>query len=349
MFKRIKKGKTALQNLLRFCSNNKNLTNLSVLSEAINEKIDLMMNSMGSKKEENKIDFLESLYDDVEFVEWNGLKVFLNSSDLVFKLFKENDLYFQSLKDDIIILSSIMKHYRENSLQFNVFDIGAQYGLVGLSIADIIQKEKRDNKVFLFDPGVAQGPLAFNIAVNSLKTVAKRENYAVSDEAGSCDIYIKKGNSEDNHISKRENDNYDVVYQAKKISVDEYVNRNKLSHNLILKIDTQGEEIKVVNGMKQSIRNGICCFLTEFTPWLYGGAAKEFLTMLNKDFYIFDMVIEYKNNLDILKKWKGVELNDSLFDEYIADVNKYEYAYTDILAISKNIPAYQQLKNRLFL
>ena len=348
MFKKIIKGKTAVLNLLKFCLNNNNLTNLSSLPSDINNKIDILIKNTSNKKIE---DYLDSFYDDVEFVEWNGLKVFFNSNDLVFKLFKENDLYFQSLKDDIKLLSIIINHYKENNLSFNMFDIGAQYGLVGLSIASNLKKEKMDNKVFLFDPGVAQGSLAYNIAVNSLKTVAQRENYAVSDETGSCDIYIKSGNSEDNHISKRENDNFDVAYQAKKVSIDDYINKKNILPNLILKIDTQGEEIKVIKGMEKVILNGTCCFLTEFTPWLYnyGNGAKDFLLTMSKDFYLFDMVIEYKNNLEILKKWKGIELTESIFDDYIADVNRYEYAYTDILAISKKIPNYSSLKNKIFL
>lgn len=328
----------------------RNMSNKFSDFEKIKNNIQILLrDSRIDNKGDSEINKLLNFHE-IDIVSFNELPFCLNTNDLVYSLFYANDLYFSSLKDDINVLKKIINFYRSNDLNFTFIDIGAQYGFVGLSIAEYFKKQGIDQNTILFEPGISQIPLEYNIVTNGLKKKVRLEKKAVSEDSGTAKIYIKNGNSEDNHISARIDDEYNYYYLCDKISLDHYFKQNNILENPILKIDTQGEDYNVIKGMKSVIRDKICSLLIEFTPFLYGDLeSKNFLKFLSEDFYLFDMSIEYPENIELLNKWKGIELTSDLFDDFITDVNKYKYSYTDILAISKKLNNFEFLKKDLFL
>ena len=161
---------------------------------------------------------------------------------------KKNFLYF----DDIYI------KYMENPI---IFDVGANIG----------QSIKRFDLIFN------------NCTIHSFEPIKKcfdqmvedypdkkfiKNNYALSDKNTNKKFFINKHSftSSFNKI----NESYDQLYKAdttknnikvKTITLDTYINLNKIKKIDILKIDTQGHELNVLKGAKNSLKKNIFHFI----------------------------------------------------------------------------------------
>ena len=125
--------------------------------------------------------------------------------------------------------------------------------------------------------------------------------------------------------------------------------RKKISAHLILKIDTQGAEYQVFQGMAGVIASRYVACVMEFTPHALVTSidALQFLTQLGQRFLIVDVG---QQNLKNRKTGSGAIcqlLNTSDYDGFVANVRERPYGWTDLLLVPKKLPALNDLLSQL--
>jgi len=186
-----------------------------------------------------------------------------------------------------------------------VLDIGAHIGYYTLTMAKFVGK---NGKCFAFEPN----PLNFsllqkNVELNEFHNVVL-ENKAVSNRNGTTDLYLCEDNSGMHriHPSKYCKDKI----QVNVIKLNEYFSvdiRKKIS---LIKIDAEGSELEILEGLSKILKNSQITVLLEFKPEHiieHGSKPYEVLKFLDKyNFKIF-IINEEKQKIDQITDLSMVE------------------------------------------
>ena len=130
-----------------------------------------------------------------------------------------------------------------------VFDIGANIGYVSLSLAKRVGPQGR---VIAFEP-IPQNVASFrnNIRINALRNVQLLE-FAASDKTGTVIIRMAENPSTASLVWHRDNPNATEL-SVNTISIDDLVEGSNLSHPKFVKIDVEGAEGPVLQGMRRTL------------------------------------------------------------------------------------------------
>ena len=155
----------------------------------------------------------------------------------------------------------------KNGSKYNcLFDIGANLGLYSIYYA-----KKFDAKVFSFEPSFKNLELlARNIRLNSLQehiTVISNpltDKFLVSKyfqgdfKAGVAEASFNNKKYEHEHQTKNKNINFDkekIFYNTLGISIDNLIDENVIDLPKLIKIDVDGNEIEILNGCTNLLKN----------------------------------------------------------------------------------------------
>lgn len=143
------------------------------------------------------------------------------------------------------------EHINEGNV---ILDIGAQTGMYTIPFA----KKVGDNgKVFAFEPeSLAFEAIKKNAILNSIRNIIPIK-IVVTDKSGFIDFFIRPFKDTGSIFS--EDDNGSPFGQKEKItiecrSVDDMIKSGLIEEPDFIKIDTEGAEIKILDGMKASVR-----------------------------------------------------------------------------------------------
>jgi FkbM family methyltransferase len=130
-----------------------------------------------------------------------------------------------------------------------VYDIGANIGYVSLSLAKRVGPQ---GAVIAFEP-IPQNIQAFrrNIALNRIENVRLLE-CAASDRAGDAVIRLVENSATASLVWHRNNPAA-TEFSIHTVAVDELVERGELAHPSFVKIDVEGAEGFVLQGMQRTI------------------------------------------------------------------------------------------------
>jgi FkbM family methyltransferase len=130
-----------------------------------------------------------------------------------------------------------------------VYDIGANIGYVSLSLA---KRVGPSGAVIAFEP-IPQNIKAFrkNIALNPIENVRLLE-YAASDRAGDAVIRLVENSATASLVWHRNNPAA-TEFSIHTVAIDELVERGELAHPNFVKIDVEGAEGFVLQGMQRTI------------------------------------------------------------------------------------------------
>ena len=139
-----------------------------------------------------------------------------------------------------------------------VLDIGANIGWYSLNVA----KEKRDVRVFSFEPDVEVFQLLEkNVSYNKFNDKIKPNNLAVGEKEG---ILLFESEELDpmSHVTNKRTKN---TTEVKCISLDYFVREEKLSYVNAIKCDIEGVEYFALKGAKETIKKFNPIILLEIT------------------------------------------------------------------------------------
>lgn len=229
------------------------------------------------------------------------LKKVINAGILKFVpesvVLSEGFLYLN--KADPIVSGSIaFGFYEQEETEFfrekikpgmTVVDVGANIGYFTLIMAS---KTGKDGRVIAFEPEPENfSILKKNIAYNFLDQVVCRP-VALGDAIGFAKLFLSKDNKGDHHVYSTENENRDFVNVPVQ-TMDSQLEKLGITKVDVMKIDVQGSESAVLEGMKKIIEQSPdLVMLVELWPYGLRNAGADplvFLTELSKSFEIFEM------------------------------------------------------------
>jgi len=217
----------------------------------------------------------------IDLVNANGISVFMFTDDFGYKQLHESMKHYsvqqhvintkavkyqdinhwkQRISNNLIalIFAIIMEHYWKTGINFSVVDVGANYGHFSLILGKYIKASGHSNKIYGFDCGNAGKLSGYNIKLNRLDDIIKFEYKAVSNSSVPHLVYYDPQHSADNHIVRRDFVNLSS-YVVDGITLDDYFLKNEgrdninnnYNENLIIKIDAQGVEPLIFEGMQK--------------------------------------------------------------------------------------------------
>lgn len=142
-----------------------------------------------------------------------------------------------------------------------VVDIGAFVGFYTLLAAELVGTAGR---VYAFEPNPqALELLLRNIRENNLEEIVKVIPYAVSNHRDRVRLFIKNEPGEASFYGQPEENNIEV----ETLSLDEFFAGEGWPEVHFIKLDVEGAEVKVMEGMKEVVRRNLWLkMLVEFNP-----------------------------------------------------------------------------------
>jgi len=173
-------------------------------------------------------------------------------------------------------------------------DIGACRGYYALEFA---RRVGNKGKVYAFEPDKENFSMlkknieSSRLSRNKISNIVL-VNKAVSDKTGKLKLYIADFNKADHRIFADSKDKRSFV-EIESVSIDAFMDNNIKNRIKLVKMDVQGAEVKVVEGMRRLLEsNKEFVLLTEFWPYGLKGAGssgQKYLKMLRKHFALYDM------------------------------------------------------------
>ena len=247
------------------------------------------------------------------------------------------------------IIYHVIQHYWEHNIPFVYLDVGSQYGTgayghsegkSALDIGSFIKANKQSQHVVAFEPGIAGELLPYNVELNGLLDTVTVERLAVSFASVPTLFFYEEGNSEDSRILERYTTSVrTVTLTVHCTTIDEYLSSHRIEAYPIVKIDTQGAEPDVLEGMKQTRAEKPVPIVLEFSPWHLQVDAGDFLTLLGQNATIFDLPVTDDN--------KMARLDEHDYQGFVEKVKARKAPWTDLLVIPHNIPDVEALLNKI--
>lgn len=170
------------------------------------------------------------------------------------------------------------KLIREDAI---VLDIGANIGYFSL----IAARKASKGKVIAFEPiGSLQEEISQNILLNKLGNI-QVEPYAIGNKTATTTFFIAdESNIGMSGLAPQENFS-GITEQVLQIRLDEWLDRHPLPAISFIKIDTEGAELDVLNGMKDLLQKNKPVILIEVMAHLlslFGNSPEDLYSFLDQ-------------------------------------------------------------------
>jgi len=221
-----------------------------------------------------------------------------------------------------------------------VLDVGAHVGAFGLKLANFLRTAGIPGRVVCFEPGTAGELLPHNVVLNGLADWVQVELFAVSDVTGLDVLHITPGSTDGDSLTGDGKRSYDRIVNT--VRVDEYVTAHVPSGGLIVKLDTEGLEPRLIASMTNLRATRTVVTVFEFMPWRYadGRYGLDLLGSLDGECLLFDLYYAPR-----VSRVELIEQAD--FAAFISRVRERPYGYTDVLAIPRRLPGTHELLQRI--
>ena len=143
------------------------------------------------------------------------------------------------------VLKKVVEYFQDTE-KLKIFDVGANFGEYTLSITKIVNNVEIHCFEIIADiasqlyKNFNQHP---NITVN---------NFGLSDKKDKLDVYFFPGSLTEARIHSRKNMNH-VIVKGSVIRGDDYIIKNQINYVHLLKIDTEGHEKFVIQGLENAL------------------------------------------------------------------------------------------------
>jgi FkbM family methyltransferase len=227
----------------------------------------------------------------------------------------------------------VLEHYWSERLPVTYIDVGCKYGTGALVTALYIADRGYTNRVIAFEPGLAAGLVEANIRLNGMEGHVTFERMAVSDTTGLTIMFGESGHTENCRIVNRDVSTETDSWVVDTVSLDDYLAQRGVDGHLVVKIDTQGAEWQVIQGMQRALAERLVTYLTEFTPWAIGTTIDpvEFLIRIGEGADLVEMASAHRL------------IRPADYTQFAAAVDATPGRYTDILVIPARLPGRDRL------
>ncbi len=188
-----------------------------------------------------------------------------------------------------------------------IFDVGANIGKYSLLCCGVLKDKEME--IFSFEPHPQIfSCLSDNIEHSLCNDKIKLFNFGFSDANKNLKLHFNKENFGLSSLYKRNlshiNLHLDEAVDVQLKTIDEFLKEEKISHIHLLKIDTEGHEINVLNGAKSIIDSNNVSYI----QFEFGGCNidsktyfRDFWHLLNDKYKIYRIV---KNGLQPINNYE---------------------------------------------
>lgn len=199
----------------------------------------------------------------------NGLLMYVNPSEHI----QQQIFWYGYYEKEVIGIWESFLHSH-----FTVLDIGANAGYYSLIAS------KKAKQVYAFEPSpLMREQLEKNITLNGIRNISI-EPYAVSNQNGSTTLYLSS-NDNSGMTGMQPAENFSGATEiVNTIRIDEWILTKDSPTIDVIKIDVEGAEMKVLEGMKGLLEKDHPDIFIEIIPSLlekYGHAAEDIFTYLD--------------------------------------------------------------------
>jgi FkbM family methyltransferase len=295
----------------------------------------------------------------VDLVDWGGLRVFMFMDDLAYQQVAEEYRYGNTdcrprlqlpsrppaeviRAKDADVLERLAAHMALHSLPFSHFDFGCQYGSGVMATTARFEAMGLACSVFAFDCGTAAALVPSNLALNGFAGSIHFERLAIGDSPGFAIVSSHIGHSEDCKVVNRYLHLEHTSWVVPRESIDSYVARHSIGSHLLMKIDTQGGEFEVWNGLQQCVRDRFVQGVIEFTPTALENRIQpgKLLARILATHHVLDGVAR-----DAHGRFRALTQED--IARFVSEVRERDCEYTDLVFIPRNLPAVETLLQNL--
>lgn len=256
----------------------------------------------------------------------------------------------QSKLFEMDLKNFLFLHLWLNEIDFTYVDIGANVGTTTVPAAKFFQKYQRENKIISFEPGIVYDLLKNTIKINRISELVTLEKLAIGNETKPVVIKSLLEHSESNSIIDFSTDSPDMLLAScnlvDSVRLDEYIQEKQIKNDLVIKIDTEGNDWFVIQGMNKLIPQQVAIIIMEYTPTLLQKfiEPEDVLNYLNGEYLLLNML-----TFTPYPYWRcsliGEDMNS--FKKFAQQVKEFSRGWTDVLALRRNLPNLNLLTTRL--
>jgi len=281
---------------------------------------------------------LQAAMTDVELVYKNGIYLYVFKEDWYYTSTKvENRInnFFNYTRRDkstesddlnnITTAEYLLLDIAKNSKNAKYLDIGTNYGQWIIRAMKILERNNAEIDVVSFEPGLSARLAVINLVFNNIKNV-KFFPYAVSNVTSVIPFFAVKGHTEDNKFTSKPSNS--LSFPSISVRIDDVLSTTSPQTELFLKIDTQGAEPYVMEGLGNDFIN--VAGILEFSPKVISAQQKpiKFLDYLLSKFYLIE--------LDGYQNFKTLITLENKEEIFTRIWNNENHPWCDILIISKS-------------
>lgn len=244
---------------------------------------------------------------------------FLSKSELLYRLSRKIADYHRNENNCDIKTNGELDFIKKNRKKFKtIFDVGANIGEWTRLVSDIVP----ESRIYSFEPSSRTFKI---LQKQNFSDRVSLYNIALGEKNEIKDFFIYANDSTLNSVFLRDANGSKQNTQVEKVNfeaLDHFCAKNNINNISFLKIDTEGNELSVLKGAEQYIKEG----RIDAIQFEYGGTYIEAGTLLKDVFEFFE-----NRPYDIFKM-----MQDKLkkCDSYAEDLENLQYA--NYVAILKN-------------
>mgnify|MGYP006087592465 FL=1 len=217
---------------------------------------------------------------------------------------------FGSFQGKIVksIVNFILKNKTKTHKTFYIIDIGSNIGDKSLSLTrNLIDKKINNFKIFSIEPteyAFKKQLKNLNLNPNLKKKISLSKLYISNTNTRKNSTY-SSWQLEDNLKSHKIHKGIakEINKNTKTMSLDKFIKKNNITNNIILKIDVDGFEMKVLKSCVESIKKYDPIIFMEYAPYAlkeYGSSIYEFNKFIKRyNYKIFDLDFKKLNQIKI--------------------------------------------------
>ncbi|PWT99080.1 MAG: hypothetical protein C5B51_27900 [Terriglobia bacterium] len=225
-------------------------------------------------------------------------------------------------------------HFWLRGIDFSYLDLGANYGTTTIPIAGFIHRFGRRNRCYAFEPGVAGSLLGYSVELNGLGDLVTVDRRAGDARTGTALLHSMLGHSASN--SMLDIHSLFSIPLARSAVVSTVRIDSMISGPIIARIDTEGNDFRVLQGMERIIafENDIC-LVFEFNP-SYVGRLSDPLKELSEVDRRFQLYL-----IPPGKPWNSAEKIEAS-PEVVNRVARSDYGWGNIFAVKRTLRGFQE-------
>lgn len=237
--------------------------------------------------------------------------------------------------DPKYVIYKIISHMFNENVAYDFIDVGAFVGDVALRYANFSRTIGKPLRFYCFDPSLSGDLIPYNIELNGLGDLVEYHPVAVSGMDGLLLFCHYEGSSDGSQTARDPKQARNAIVPSIKLS--RFIEKRGTGNSFI-KLDTENMEQDIlidIRGYRNRSVNVIC-----FEFAFHNKALRPVLEEMGHTHVLYD--IGYVPTPFCCKPIETARMGD-FYDE----VSRRPFGYTDVMAISRNMPGLDGLMERL--